>query len=177
MAIDKYMRIKQVAEITGLSRATIYNMERIGDFPKKTVLSTRAVAWRESEVVNWMDSRKELTKSGREAAPGDTKKSAAKKREIKKEKEKRNILARQDNPSSDFADADNSAETFVPKVQPEKSCDGHGSESNDDWSSEVGNFVPPVKRVNPRKGNPISNEELRSAVTKELVIRKRTGNR
>lgn len=177
MAIDKYMRIKQVSEITGLSRATIYNMEKIGDFPKKTVLSTRAVAWRESEVASWMDSRKELTKSGREAAPGDTKKSAAKKREIKKEKENRNILARQDNTSSDFVDADSSAEIVVPKVQPEKSCEGHGSESNDDWSSVVSNVVPPAKRVNPRKGNPISNEELRSAVTKDIVIRKRSGSR
>ena len=177
MAIDKYMRIKQVSEITGLSRATIYNMEKIGDFPKKTVLSTRAVAWRESEVVNWMDSRKELTKSGREAAPGDTKKSAAKKREIKKEKEQKSVLARQDNTPSDFADADNSAEIVVPKVQPEQSCEGHSSESNDDWSSDVGSVVPPAKRVNPRKGNPISSEELRSAVTKEVVIRKRSGNR
>ena len=175
MAIDRYMRIKQVSEITGLSRATIYNMERIGDFPKKTILSTRAVAWRESEVVKWMDSRKELTKSGREAAPGDTKKSAAKKQEIKREK--RNILVRQDNPSTDFASSDNPAEIVVPKTEPAQPCEEHDSESDDGWPRKIGSGTAPAKRVKPRIGNAYSSEELRSAVTKEIPIRKRSGDR
>lgn len=49
MTVDKYLRIKQVAELTGLSRATIYNMEKAGTFPEKTHLGKRAVAWRISD--------------------------------------------------------------------------------------------------------------------------------
>lgn len=70
MAIDKYLRIKQVCELTGLSRATIYAMEKKGDFPAKKALGARAVAWLESEIAVWMESRKTAVKSGREAKPG-----------------------------------------------------------------------------------------------------------
>lgn len=70
MTVDKYLRAKQVCEYTGLSRATIYNMEKAGDFPKKIALGERAVAWRESEVKEWMESRKSAQKTGREARPG-----------------------------------------------------------------------------------------------------------
>ena len=70
MAIDKYLRIKQVCELTGLSRATIYALKKTGGFPEKTALGVRAVAWRESEIVGWMDTRTTAVKSGREAKPG-----------------------------------------------------------------------------------------------------------
>lgn len=70
MTVDKYLRIKQVAELTGLSRATIYNMEKAGTFPKKTPLGARAVAWRESEIAAWMESRQHVEKSVQEKRPG-----------------------------------------------------------------------------------------------------------
>lgn len=70
MAIDKYLRIKQVCELTGLSRATIYAMEKSNNFPQKIALGERAVAWRESEIAAWMEARRTAVKSGREAKPG-----------------------------------------------------------------------------------------------------------
>jgi prophage regulatory protein len=70
MAIDKYLRIKQVCELTGLSRATIYAMEKKNAFPAKKALGPRAVAWLESEIAAWMETRKTAVKSGREAKPG-----------------------------------------------------------------------------------------------------------
>ena len=70
MTVDKYLRIKQVAELTGLSRATIYNMEKAGTFLKKTPLGARAVAWRESEIAAWMESRQHVEKSKQEKRPG-----------------------------------------------------------------------------------------------------------
>lgn len=70
MTVDKYLRVKQVAEITGLSRATIYNLEKAGAFPTKTALGPRAVAWRESEIVAWLESRKHAEKSEHEKRPG-----------------------------------------------------------------------------------------------------------
>ena len=67
---DKYLRVKQVIERTGLSRPTIYNMMNAGTFPNKTALGERAVAWLESEIVLWMEARKTVEKVGREAKPG-----------------------------------------------------------------------------------------------------------
>lgn len=70
MSIDKYLRVSQVCEYTGLSRATIYSMEKSEEFPRKIALGKRAVAWLESDVCKWMESRKTVTKVGREAKPG-----------------------------------------------------------------------------------------------------------
>lgn len=70
MSGDKYLRVKQVCERTGLSRATIYNMMKAGTFPDKTALGLRAVAWLESEIVRWMETRRTFEKSAQEAKPG-----------------------------------------------------------------------------------------------------------
>ncbi len=70
MTDDKYLRVKQVCERTGLSRPTIYNMMKAGTFPISTALGARAVAWLESEIVRWMETRKTFEKSAQEAKPG-----------------------------------------------------------------------------------------------------------
>jgi prophage regulatory protein len=70
MSEDKYLRVKQVVERTGLSRPTIYNMMNAGTFPNKTALGVRAVAWLESEIIHWMKARKAVEKTGKEAKPG-----------------------------------------------------------------------------------------------------------
>ena len=174
MAIDKYLRIKQVSEITGLSRATIYNLEKAGVFPKKTVLSTRAVAWRESAVAKWMDSRTELTKSGREAKPGDTNKSVEKKREIKKEKEKKDRSVGQNKSSTDAIPADNLTEMVAPQMQLAQSSEPQNFESDDDWSTTIGDAVSCGKGKATQKRDRITQDEMRSAVTKNIPIRKRS---
>jgi prophage regulatory protein len=66
---DIFLRIKQVTAVTGLSRATIYNMMAIGTFPMKTALGVRAVGWLSSEIQNWMAERKLVEKRGVEAKP------------------------------------------------------------------------------------------------------------
>lgn len=69
MKYDMYLRVKQVKERTGLSRATIYSMMKSGTFPMKTALGTRAVGWLESEISIWMAGRKTIEKIGLEAKP------------------------------------------------------------------------------------------------------------
>jgi len=54
---DRILRFREVVEITGLSRATIYRMMDRGDFPKALKLSTKAIGWRESTVNRWVVSR------------------------------------------------------------------------------------------------------------------------
>jgi prophage regulatory protein len=70
MSLKKYLRASQIVELTGLSRATIYALEKKGDFPKKVPLGARAVAWKESEIEAWLERRDSVIKTGREAKPG-----------------------------------------------------------------------------------------------------------
>ena len=49
-ADERLLRLDSVMALTGLSRATLWRMERSGTFPKRQKIGRRAVAWRESEV-------------------------------------------------------------------------------------------------------------------------------
>ena len=50
-------RIAQLMELTGLSRSTIYAMVKRGEFPENHPIGSRAVAWREAEVLQWLRDR------------------------------------------------------------------------------------------------------------------------
>ncbi|MGM1051003.1 MAG: helix-turn-helix transcriptional regulator [Pseudomonadota bacterium] len=52
----KLIRIKDVMGLTGLGRSTVYKYMNLGLFPKSVKLTTRAVAWVESEVEAWIQS-------------------------------------------------------------------------------------------------------------------------
>lgn len=54
---DKFLRRPEVENLTGLSRSTIYLMISNGEFPKPVRIGRRAVAWRESTIQSWIDSR------------------------------------------------------------------------------------------------------------------------
>lgn len=54
---EKLLRRPEVEARTGLSRSTLYAWMNNGDFPQPVKLGTRLVAWRESDVSNWLDSR------------------------------------------------------------------------------------------------------------------------
>ncbi|MBE3763756.1 AlpA family transcriptional regulator [Vibrio sp. 1180_3] len=54
----RFLRIQDVMSLTGLGRSTIYKfMADETDFPKSVPLGERAVAWVESEIEEWMESR------------------------------------------------------------------------------------------------------------------------
>lgn len=53
--MDKILRIKEVLELTGLSKSTLRRMEQQGTFPKRTKLSRRAIGWLESEIRAWIN--------------------------------------------------------------------------------------------------------------------------
>lgn len=54
---EHILRRPDVEARTGLSRSTIYELMTKGEFPKQVRLSARAVGWRESDVVRWLESR------------------------------------------------------------------------------------------------------------------------
>jgi prophage regulatory protein len=53
----RMLRLKEVVRITGLARMTIWRLERKGDFPPRRQLGPRCVAWRESDVYEWIRLR------------------------------------------------------------------------------------------------------------------------
>nr|WP_235584719.1 AlpA family phage regulatory protein [Thiomicrospira sp. WB1] len=52
----KLLKISQLVEITGLSKATIYRRISNGEFPSQVRLSARRVGWKQSEIEDWLDS-------------------------------------------------------------------------------------------------------------------------
>ena len=54
---DRLLRLREVEEITGLSRSTIYRMLKAGQFPQSVRVGRKAVRWRLRDINSWMDSR------------------------------------------------------------------------------------------------------------------------
>lgn len=57
------LRRPDVERITGLSRSSIYAMMKIGEFPQSIPLTGRIVAWLQSEILEWVQSRIEIRKT------------------------------------------------------------------------------------------------------------------
>lgn len=53
----RIIRLKEVIDITGLARSTVYKYVADGLFPKPVSLGDRAVGWVESEVQEWILAR------------------------------------------------------------------------------------------------------------------------
>jgi len=54
--IDRFMRLDEVLHVTGLGRNTVYRRIREGTFPKQLRIGPNSVAWRQSEIIEWMNS-------------------------------------------------------------------------------------------------------------------------
>lgn len=57
MSTPKFLRWRQVFEMTGLSRMTIWRMEKKNLFPSRRQLGPRKVGWLEEEVLEWVNTR------------------------------------------------------------------------------------------------------------------------
>ncbi|WP_042150489.1 MULTISPECIES: AlpA family transcriptional regulator [unclassified Pseudoalteromonas] len=51
---DKIIRSKEVQELTGLSRTTIWRLERTGKFPARVALTAGSIGWRLTEIQEWI---------------------------------------------------------------------------------------------------------------------------
>jgi len=54
------IRLKEVIEVTGVSKSTIYRWMSEGEFPKQIPLGKRSSAWVKEEVVSWINQRMAL---------------------------------------------------------------------------------------------------------------------
>ncbi len=57
--MNKFLKIKDVITITGLSRSSIYSFINQGTFPKQVQISARSVRWVDSDIEQWMNQKLE----------------------------------------------------------------------------------------------------------------------
>ena len=57
------LRRPQVQQRTGLSRSTLYQYIKDGEFPKSIALGPRSVGWLESEISDWIAERVKISRS------------------------------------------------------------------------------------------------------------------
>ena len=54
---ETFLRLTAVTQKTGFGRSQIYNLIKLGKFPKQIHLGPNSVAWLESEVSKWMEEK------------------------------------------------------------------------------------------------------------------------
>lgn len=57
--VGRFIRMNEVVKLLGLTRPTVYRMIARGDFPERTQLSSRCVGWWQSEVMEWINVRRQ----------------------------------------------------------------------------------------------------------------------
>jgi len=62
---DRILRTVEVGNLTGLSRTTRWRLVKNGKFPKPLELSDGTVGWRESELLEWIATRRPKSNSSR----------------------------------------------------------------------------------------------------------------
>ena len=67
------LRTADVIRRTGLSRTTLWRLERQGDFPERVRLGLNSVGWREEEIARWIDTRPR----GWNTSPSDQRRESA----------------------------------------------------------------------------------------------------
>ena len=54
---ERFLRLPEVEQRTGMKKSAIYAGAKAGTFPHPIRLSSRCVAWRESEIQQWIAQR------------------------------------------------------------------------------------------------------------------------
>lgn len=54
--VDFLLPRRDVEKLSGLSRATIYRLIKVGKFPRPLSIGTGSVRWRQSDVIAWQSS-------------------------------------------------------------------------------------------------------------------------
>ena len=53
----QFLRLKDVKQLTRLSKSSVYRLEAAKEFPQRVKLSERASAWKSDEIQAWMAAR------------------------------------------------------------------------------------------------------------------------
>ncbi len=53
----RLLRFNELQSLVGLSRSTIFRLEKANKFPRRIRLSSQSIAWAEDEVAAWLAER------------------------------------------------------------------------------------------------------------------------
>ena len=67
--LRRTIRRSELRQIVPLADSTIYELERRGEFPQRFFLTARCVVWDLSEVLAWLQSRRQAGRNGVKQAP------------------------------------------------------------------------------------------------------------
>ena len=59
--MNRYIRLPEVIDRTGLAKSTIYLKIKSGNFPPPVKLGTRASGWRDSDITKWQENPQSYT--------------------------------------------------------------------------------------------------------------------
>lgn len=54
---NKFLRIPQVMELTGLAKSTVWLWVKQGKLPSPIKLSTRVTVWKQSDIEEWINAQ------------------------------------------------------------------------------------------------------------------------
>ena len=54
---DRLLRRREVEQITGMGRSSIYRLMQAKEFPRPVRVGPAAVRWRASDITGWVESR------------------------------------------------------------------------------------------------------------------------
>lgn len=60
VGLDRFLSAHEVQRIVGVSRSSLWRLQRSGLFPKRRRLSPNRVGWSELEVLRWMTTRPQV---------------------------------------------------------------------------------------------------------------------
>ena len=58
--VDRLIGVKEVSHLTTLSRTALWRLEKGGKFPDRVRVTERCVAWRLSDVLDWIETRQRV---------------------------------------------------------------------------------------------------------------------
>ena len=61
MTLDRYVRMKELAMMLGISKQTIYRLIAHNKFPKHLRLTERTAVWRLSTIEQWISDREAVS--------------------------------------------------------------------------------------------------------------------
>lgn len=51
------LRQREVSRLLGISRSTLFRWERVGNFPSRVQIGPHSIAWRTSDIHEWLRTR------------------------------------------------------------------------------------------------------------------------
>lgn len=54
------LRMRDLVELLGICRSTIYKLRKAGDFPEPVKVGPRSIGWRRADIEEWLEGRERV---------------------------------------------------------------------------------------------------------------------